>query len=192
MGIALAEAALDSGHEVVVISGPVSLKYPPNAELFEVVSTEDLLHMCERVFPACDGIIGAAAPCDYRPEQISARKLQKNGEPLFIKLVETPDVIATLGASRLAHQWLVGFALETENHKNRAFDKLRSKKCDLMVLNGPAAMNSLHNSVDIVDHTGNVVASHTGAKNVVARGIVLEINRRLIHNSTPTHATRAC
>src|SRR5690606_14922342 len=71
MGAALAQAALDFGHEVVVVSGPVEVSYPRNLELVEVISTEEMLEASRTLFPNCDGMIGAAAPCDYRPIQIA-------------------------------------------------------------------------------------------------------------------------
>jgi len=64
MGGALAAAVLEAGHEAVVISGPVDLEYPQEAEVIPVVSTEDMLEACLEVFPSCDGLIAAAAPCD--------------------------------------------------------------------------------------------------------------------------------
>src|SRR5437667_9718795 len=63
MGQALAAAALARGHDVVVVSGPVNLEYPAAAQVLPVVSTEEMLDTCQRVFPTCDGLIGVAAPC---------------------------------------------------------------------------------------------------------------------------------
>ena len=109
MGRALAQAALDEGHEVVVVSGPVQVDYPPRAEVFSVITTDDMLEVCQRIFPQCDGLIGAAAPCDYQPRRVETQKIAKTGDPLVLHLVETADVVATMGANRLPHQWLVGF-----------------------------------------------------------------------------------
>ena len=67
MGSCLAQAALDLGHEVTIISGPVLVEYPKQATLIDVVSTEDMLEAAIETFATCDGLIGAAAPCDYRP-----------------------------------------------------------------------------------------------------------------------------
>src|SRR5437773_1352174 len=130
MGRALAEAALALGHEVVVVSGPVGIDYPRAAKVRPIVSTDELLNVCQELFPACDGVIGAAAPCDYRPVRVEERKIAKTGEPLVLNLVETPDVMATLGASKRAGQWLVGFALETDDQRFRALAKLERKSCD--------------------------------------------------------------
>jgi phosphopantothenoylcysteine decarboxylase/phosphopantothenate--cysteine ligase len=180
MGCALAQAALAQGHEVVVVTGPVSLDYPSAAELVHVISTEDLLGACRRIFPECDGLIGAAAPCDYRPVRVAENKIAKTGEPLTLQLIETPDVVATLGAEKRRDQWVVGFALETEDQRFRALSKLERKSCDLIVLNGPQAMDALDNSVELLDRSGQVVAEFHGSKRLVADGILNVIRQRLI------------
>lgn len=180
MGSALAEAMLAAGHEVVVVSGPVEIAYPPAAQVVNVVSTEEMLSACRDLFPACDGLVGVAAPCDYRPVRVAEGKIQKTGQPLELHLIETPDVVATLGAEKKPGQWLVGFALETDDQRLRALAKLEKKSCDLMVLNGPQAMNALTTEVELLDKQGQVVASFSGSKEDVARGIVGVIQRRLI------------
>lgn len=171
MGAALAGAVLEAGHKAVVVSGPVDVLYPDGAEIISVVSTEDMLEACLAVFPTCDGVIAAAAPSDYRPLKVAERKIHKTGEPLLIQLVETPDVVALLGAIR-EKQWMVGFALETEDLRMRAMQKLERKKCDLIVANGPAAIHASHTSVEVLDQHGNVVGAHAGSKASVAREIV--------------------
>ncbi|MDX1944802.1 MAG: phosphopantothenoylcysteine decarboxylase [Pirellulaceae bacterium] len=180
MGRALAHAAMELGHEVVVVSGPVLVDYPAGAEVHPIVSTEELLETCQRLFPTCEGVIGAAAPCDYRPMQVQEHKISKTGQPIVLELIETPDVMATLGAAKRPGQWLVGFALETDDQRFRALTKLQKKSCDLMVLNGPSAMDSLDNSVELLDKSGAVVAAFAGTKDAVAREILRAIGERLI------------
>lgn len=171
MGAALAEAVLEAGHEAVVVSGPVDVVYPAGAEVIPVVSTEDMLEACLAVFPTCDGIIAAAAPSDYRPTKVEDQKIRKTGEPVLLHLVETPDVMALLGAVR-KQQWMVGFALETEDMRMRAMQKLERKNCDLIVANGAAAIRALHTSVEVLDRHGKVVAACSGSKASVAKEIV--------------------
>ena len=180
MGRALAEAALALGHDVVVISGPVAVDYPSAAEVIPVVSTEDMLAAARATFPSCEGLIGAAAPCDYRPQKVETHKIAKTGAPLMLQLVETPDVVATLGGEKRAGQWLVGFALETEDQRFRALAKLERKSCDLMVLNGPEAIDAAENQVEVLDRQGNVLASLSGEKGEVARRLLALIQARLI------------
>lgn len=179
MGSALAQAALDLGYEVIVVSGPVTVDYPQRAVVRWVVSTEELLERCREIFPSCGGMIAAAAPCDYRPVRVAEEKISKTGQPLELRLVETPDVAATLGAEKRSDQWTVGFALETEDQRFRALAKLERKCCDLIVLNGPDAMNSPQNHVEIIDPSGRVLRELQGDKEEVARGILQVIESHL-------------
>ncbi len=179
MGASLARAALARGHDVRIVTGPVDVDYPEAAQVTQVVSTEDMLEASRRIFPDCDGLIGVAAPCDYRPVRVAPHKIAKTGQPLDMHLIETEDIVATLGAAK-SGQWLVGFALETEDRRLRALAKLEKKHCDLMVLNGPEAMHSLENSVEILDRAGRVLQSVAGPKDSVAEAIFRVIEELLI------------
>ena len=170
MGSALAAAALEAGHHVVLVSGPVEIAYPDNVELHAVTSTEEMLEKCNQLFDACDGMIGVAAPCDYRPEKIAEQKIAKTGDPLQVKFLETQDIVATLGKKK-GKRWVVGFALETEDPRLRALAKLEQKSCDLMVLNGVEAMDAEDNAVEIIEPSGKAIASFGGKKPLVARQI---------------------
>lgn len=182
MGDALARAALALGHEVVIVSGPVEVKYPDTATVHWITSTDELLEVSRREFRHCQGVIGAAAPCDYQPRRVSETKISKTGGPLVLELIETPDVMATLGAEKRRDQWAVGFALETDDQRFKALTKLIKKSCDLMVLNGPQAMNSLDNQVEIMDSSGDVLASFSGTKELVGQKILDVIQERLVTN----------
>lgn len=180
MGRALAQAALDLGYQVTIVSGPVAVEYPRAAKVIPVISTEEMLEASRREFASCEGLIGAAAPCDYRPLRIETQKIAKTGEPLQLHLVETPDIVATLAAAKGPQQWVVGFALETEDQRFRALAKLERKSCDLIVLNGPEAMDSLENRVEVLDKSGATAASLAGSKEEVARGILQVVHERLV------------
>ncbi len=179
MGAALAEAVVEAGHDAVVVTGPVDVAYTDRAEVIRVVSTEDMLEACLAVFPVCDGLIAAAAPSDYRPMKVADEKIRKTGEPLVLHLVETPDVVALLGAVR-EKQWMVGFALETQDTRMRALQKLERKNCDLIIVNGPAAIHAKETAVEVLDETGGVVASYAGSKAAVGREIVKFIVDRFL------------
>jgi phosphopantothenoylcysteine decarboxylase/phosphopantothenate--cysteine ligase len=179
MGAALASAAIELGHTVTIVSGPVEITYPETAEVIDVVSTEEMLAASRQAFARCDGLIGAAAPCDYRPERVAPHKIAKTGEPLLLQLLETDDVVATLAAEKGA-RWVVGFALETDDHRLRALAKLERKRCDLMVSNGVEAMNALDNQVEILDPAGAVLREASGSKEAVAREILAVVQERLI------------
>jgi phosphopantothenoylcysteine decarboxylase/phosphopantothenate--cysteine ligase len=179
MGRALAEAAIALGHDVVVVSGTVEVVYPAAARVVPVISTEEMLRAATNEFEGCDGLIGAAAPCDYRPVRVESHKIAKTGQPIVLHLVETDDVVATLG-QRKGRRWVVGFALETEDHRLRALAKLEQKCCDLMVSNGPQAISAADNQVEVIMPTGEVIASLEGTKEGVAAGILAIIQSRLI------------
>jgi phosphopantothenoylcysteine decarboxylase/phosphopantothenate--cysteine ligase len=167
MGCALAAAAVAAGYEVIVVSGPVEVEYPPEIEVIRVVSTQEMLDAAQAAFPRCDGLIAVAAPCDYQPVEVSATKLKRTGESLEIKLIETPDIVGTLGREKGA-RWIVAFALETHDPRTNAVQKLRRKNCDWIVLNGPEAINQQATQVEILDPAGAVVASLAGDKRQVA------------------------
>ena len=93
-----------------------------------------------------------------------------------------PFVMATLGATKRPDQWLVGFALETEDQRFRAIAKMQKKSCDLMVLNGPQAISAADNSVEVLDRSGEVIASVSGTKENVATELFRLIAARLIHS----------
>lgn len=175
MGAALAAAVLSAGHEAVVVSGPVAIEYPAAATVVSVVSTQEMLDACRRVFAGCDGLIAAAAPCDFRPIAVAEHKIKKSGGELVLRLEETPDILATLGASKRDDQWLVGFALETEDGRARAAEKIRRKRCNLIVLNGPAAMHGEQTAVEVLDRHGAVVAAFAGGKQQVAAQLIAMI-----------------
>ncbi len=179
MGASLTEAALALGHEVIVVSGPVDVEYPSAATVLPVVSTEEMLACAREAFEDCDGLIGAAAPCDYRPLHVKPSKIAKTGDPLMLRLIETNDVVATLGAKK-GTRWVVGFALETEDHRLRALAKLERKCCDLMVSNGVEAMHALDNRVEILNPAGTVLHQASGPKAQVAEKILGVIQRELI------------
>ena len=118
------------GHQVVIVTGPVDVEYPPQCEVMPVVSTEEMLAACQRIFPQCDGLIGVAAPCDYRPIKVEEQKIKKTGEPLVLHLVETPDIVATLGreqaARAMARRLRVGNGRSAfSGHHQNAEKKLR-------------------------------------------------------------------
>ncbi len=172
MGRALAQSAVRRGHQVTVVSGPVALTYPSEVDVVSVETTDEMLGAVTELFPGFDGLIGAAAPCDYRPRKVSQEKIAKSGQPLQLELIETVDVVASAAANKSEGQWVVGFALETEDVRFRAIVKMQRKCCDMMVSNGPTAIDSLVNDVEILAADGSTVARVSGTKEVVADTIL--------------------
>jgi phosphopantothenoylcysteine decarboxylase / phosphopantothenate---cysteine ligase len=140
MGYAIAEAAAARGAEVTVVSGVASVPPPSGVQVIRVETTDEMLRECESAFGGCDLFIAAAAPADYTPEQPAASKIKKGKEDhgLVLRLRETPDIVATLGARR-KRQVVVGFAAETDDLLKNAREKLARKSLDLIVANDVTA-----------------------------------------------------
>jgi phosphopantothenoylcysteine synthetase/decarboxylase len=134
MGYALAEAALERGWEVDLVSGPVALPPPPGARVHRVVSAEEMLGACKELFPGCDLLVMVAAVADYRPRVRHAEKNRKATGPLILEMEPTPDILKTLAASRTG-QLVVGFAAETSDVEANARRKMEDKKLDWIVAN---------------------------------------------------------
>ena len=171
MGYAITQAILNAGYEAVLVSGPVSLTPPIGAEFHAVESTEQMMQACQELFPHCDGVIAAAAVCDYKPHRRIAGKISKTGSPISLDMIETDDVLAALGKQKKSH-WILGFALEAQNERENALQKLRRKNCDWIVLNRPDAIASEKNSVELLDETGSTIAAWSGTKTYVAEQLV--------------------
>ena len=136
MGYALAQAALERGAEVTLVSGPVALSAPRGARVLPVETTEDLLKTMLAETSAHDIIIQAAAPADYRPESVADQKIKKqHGDDFTLRLTETPDVARAVGEIRHPGQVIVGFAAETERLTENARGKLSRKNLDMIVAN---------------------------------------------------------
>lgn len=176
MGYALAASAQARGHEVVLVSGPVHLPSPAGCEVIRVESTEEMRQAAVREYARCDGVIATAAVCDYTPRERVDGKIAKTGGPLILELVETPDILAELGASK-GKRWAVGFALEAASGYEHALGKMREKNCDAIVLNGPNAIGSPDNEINLLDRTGKVALHFAGKKQNVAEAIMEWIDR---------------
>ena len=171
MGYAIAQAALQHGWQVVLVSGPVELSAPPGCEFHQVITTAQMKDACERLFPTCDGVIATAAVCDYKPVQRVAGKMKKIGGPITVEMIETDDVLAELGKTK-GHRWVLGFALEAQNPRENALQKLRRKNCNWIVLNSPEAIGSEENSVELISSSGETVATWSGPKSRIATSLV--------------------
>ena len=171
MGYALAAAALQAGHDVVLVSGPVELKPPKGCEFHGVETTAEMKAACVETFALCDGVIAAAAVCDYKPRNRIDGKIAKTGGPMTVEMIETDDVLAGLGRSKES-RWVIGFALEAENPRENALQKLRAKNCDVVVVNSPAAIGAEDSRVELIDRDGCVVLSVSGNKTDIARALI--------------------
>lgn len=137
MGYALADVAANSGAEVILVSGPVSIKPTnPNVKVVKVESATQMLDECKNYWHDCSVGIMCAAVADYRPRQMVESKIKREHTTgMTLELVKNPDIAATLGDLKGKNQFLVGFALETENGISNALDKSQRKKLDMICLN---------------------------------------------------------
>ena len=138
MGFALAEAAADRGADVVLVTGPVNLDDPDDVEVIRVKTAQEMFDAVDGVFAESDIAVFSAAVSDFRPEQVVDRKLKKGSDDdalTTIKLVENPDILATMGEKKHADQYVIGFAAETENVVENARKKLETKHADMIVGN---------------------------------------------------------
>lgn len=127
MGFALARVAAQWGAEVTLVSGPTSLQVPHESiTLIRVTSAKEMYQASHRYFDACDVAILSAAVADYRPKVKATQKIKKSEREFSIQLEKTEDILATLGAIK-QKQYLVGFALETENELENAKTKLKKR-----------------------------------------------------------------
>ncbi len=183
MGYAIAAAAINSGHDVELVTGPVELPPPPGCRIHRIETTDQLRETCLRLFPACDGVIATAAVCDYRPRQRVTGKITKTGQPIILELVETSDVLAELGAAR-EHRWVVGFALESQDPRNNAMRKLRMKNCSCIVLNDTSAIGSATNHVEVLSPDAETIARFQGTKELVAQQLLQLIEAMCLPGSS--------
>ena len=180
MAAALAAAALARGHEVTIVSGPVHVAYPKAARVLPVVTTAEMLTAALAELPRCDGVIAAAAPCDFEPVRKATGKIPRAGSGLKLELRPTPDVIATLARKAPRRHWFVAFALEPGADPRRAFEKIEAKRCDLIVVNDLTAMEGTETAVTVYDRRHEAVGSRSGTKRSVAGWLIRLFEARLM------------
>ncbi|RYD36534.1 MAG: phosphopantothenoylcysteine decarboxylase [Verrucomicrobiaceae bacterium] len=134
MGYAIASAARAAGHEVTLVSGPVSLPDPDGVTVVRVTSAQEMFEAVMTALPGAQVAVFAAAVADYRPVRVEDQKIKKRGGTLTLTLERTPDILGSARASGY-RGILVGFAAETENLLANAADKMRRKGCDLLAAN---------------------------------------------------------
>jgi len=182
MGYALAEVCAKQGADVCLISGPVQLKtVHPNIERFNVESANDMYVAVMDRFYGMDGAILCAAVADFTPVEEAQSKLKREKENLILELKPTQDIAASVGNMKTDSQFLVGFALETNNEEANAIGKIASKNLDFIVLNSlndkEAGFGYDTNKISIIHRSGSKHEFELKSKNDVAEDIVAEIKR---------------
>jgi phosphopantothenoylcysteine decarboxylase/phosphopantothenate--cysteine ligase len=141
MGYAAAEAAVEAGARVVLVSGPTALPDPEHMDIVRVSSGQEMYAAVHEHISDCDIFIGVAAVCDYRPKKVAAHKIKKQANSMTIELVKNEDILASVAALARA-PFTVGFAAETENVEAHARAKLKDKAVDLIAANDVSAKES--------------------------------------------------
>ena len=173
MGFAIAEVLADRGAQIVLVAGPVNVtSHHNNIKRIDVTSAEEMYNACIDEFPDTDIGILSAAVADYSPKDVAKEKIKKKTNLLSIDLIPTRDILAELGHRKTEKQFLVGFALETENEFVNAKKKLKNKNLDFIVLNSlkekGAGFGYDTNKITIIDKDLRISPYELKSKQAVA------------------------
>ena len=175
MGYAIAEAAIQAGHDVVLISGPVDVDPPRGADLISISTSDEMFDAVHERVRECDVLVMCAAVADYKPKQVSKNKIKKRDANLSLELVPTRDILASLPKQDRPYL-VVGFAAETENIEANAQRKLQEKNCDVVVANDvsrpDSGIESDENEVTILLRAGKMKTISRAPKKIVARELI--------------------
>ena len=173
MGYAIAEAALDAGHDVILISGPVNLAPPRDAKFISVSTSDEMFDAVHQHADSSDICVLCAAVADYKPAQVSPVKIKKCAAQVSLELVPTRDILQSLGLQEDRKFLLVGFAAETDHLEANAAKKLREKNCDIIVANDARiAMETDENEFLILFRDGETKKISRSSKTNLARELV--------------------
>jgi phosphopantothenoylcysteine decarboxylase / phosphopantothenate---cysteine ligase len=181
MGYALAKEFIRRGAKVVLISGPVAIKHPKGAEIYKVISANEMYEECIRHFSECDIAIMCAAVADFTPTVHHESKVKREKENLTIELKPTLDIASKLGEMKKKDQILVGFALETDHEYENAWKKLKKKNLDFIVLNSlndpGAGFGHDTNKISIIDENNIITKFELKSKKEIASDIIDELTK---------------
>ena len=173
MGYAIADAALDAGHDVILISGPVNLAPPRNAKFISVSTSDEMFDAVHQHADSSDVCVLCAAVADYKPAQVSPVKIKKRAAGISLELIPTRDILQSLGQRQNRKFLLVGFAAETDHLEANAREKLRKKNCDIIVANDTrVGMESDENELLILFRDGEIKKISCAPKKILARELV--------------------
>ncbi|MES2588294.1 MAG: bifunctional phosphopantothenoylcysteine decarboxylase/phosphopantothenate--cysteine ligase CoaBC [Bacteroidota bacterium] len=177
MGYRIAEDFLKRGAKVILVSGPTNENLQhPNLTLLEIESAEEMLKEVQGNWKKADIGVFAAAVADYRPKTKEEQKIKKKDEELILTLVKNPDILLWAGQHKSEKQFLVGFALETNNAIEHAQTKLKNKNLDLIVLNTledeGAGFKNETNRIHLIDKSNKILSFELKSKTLVAKDLV--------------------
>jgi phosphopantothenoylcysteine decarboxylase/phosphopantothenate--cysteine ligase len=179
MGFDIANEAAKLGAEVILVTGPSHFQNDNSSiQLIRVTSSDEMFDQCHLLFDDVDVAIAAAAVADYKPKQIAKQKIKKTEAAFSIELEKTKDILASLGKIK-TKQFLVGFALETENEIEHAKQKIQKKNLDLIVLNSlndvGAGFGSPTNKVTFISKDFFIEPKELKSKEEVAQDIINKV-----------------
>ena len=179
MGFDIAQSAANLGASVILVSGPSHLNIENDlVKVVRVVSAEEMYVACHKYFSDVDVVIAAAAVADYKSKNVVLQKIKKTSTSFTIELVKTKDILASLGQIK-KNQFLIGFALETENEIENAKLKIQKKNLDLIVLNSlrdeGAGFGKLTNKITFIDRNFKVEYMELKSKVAVANDILNKV-----------------
>lgn len=189
MGYALAQAAVEAGHEVLLISGPVTLAAPEGLSTTRVETARQMFEAVRTGICGCDIAIFTAAVADYRPADQAGQKIKKTGDTLTLTLEKTEDILGSARSVFGFGGYLAGFAAETQNLAAYAEDKLQRKGCDLMVANDVSqpgiGFDSAENEVTLFQTGAAPRTLPRQSKIALARELMAFITQQAALKSTP-------
>jgi phosphopantothenoylcysteine decarboxylase/phosphopantothenate--cysteine ligase len=179
MGFDIAQSAANLGASVILVVGPSHLKIENNVvKVIRVVSAQEMYEACHQYFDYVDVMIAAAAVADYKPKNVSLQKIKKAADGFTIELEKTKDILTSLGEIK-KNQFLIGFALETENEIENAKRKIQKKNLDLIVLNSlqdeGAGFGKLTNKITFIDKNFKIESMQVKPKEEVANDILNKV-----------------
>lgn len=177
MGYAIARALADHGANVTLISGPTHINLEhPLVNIIRVTTANEMYEACQKAFPKTDITVLSAAVADYKPAERANQKIKKTDDNLTVQLIKNPDIAAELGRQKKDGQFMVGFALETENEETNAKKKIVSKNFDMIVLNSlndeGAGFGHDTNKISLITRNGDIRKFSLKNKKEVASDIV--------------------
>lgn len=183
MGFEIANASANLGAEVILVTGPTHQKTTHSLiKVIPVTSAEDMFQEVHNYFKGVDVAILSAAVADFRPKEVAPQKIKKKSDTLTLELERTKDILASLGETKTG-QFLVGFALETNNEQENAKQKLKKKNLNLIVLNSlqdkGAGFKGDTNKVTFIDNKNNVTEFQLKSKTEVAEDLLNEIVKQI-------------
>jgi len=179
MGFDIAESAANLGATVILVSGPTHCRINNTlVQLIPVVSAQEMYDACHLYYQDVDVAIAAAAVADYKPKSVAQQKIKKAADDFTIELEKTKDILASLGTLK-KNQFLIGFALETENEIENAKAKIQKKNLDLIVLNSlqdeGAGFGKNTNKVTFINSAFQIEAMELKSKQAVADDILNKV-----------------